>query len=214
MILIMLGAPGAGKGTQAKMLAEHYNIPHISTGDMFRAIAQEDSMLGRQVKGLLTAGTLVSDEITIEVVKQRLAKKDCKTGFILDGFPRTLPQAAALNTLFKELKLKCNAVLNFVVDEETVIKRLSDRWMCKCGAVYHSMNHPPKRKGICDKCDSKLYQRDDDKEETARKRMEIYLKQTSPLIDYYENKKMLITIDADRAIDVIFKDAVKELEPK
>lgn len=212
MILIMLGAPGAGKGTQAKMLAEKYKIPHISTGDMFRAIAEENSALGRQVKQLLTSGTLVSDETTIAVVKERLNRKDCKNGFILDGFPRTIPQAETLDILFKELKLKCNAVLNFTVDEEIVIERLSDRWMCKCGAVYHSTNNAPKKKGICNKCGSKLYQRSDDKEETARKRVEVYLKQTSPLIEYYKKRNLLITIDADRPIEVIFKDTVKNLK--
>ena len=211
MRIVLLGAPGAGKGTQAKMIAEKFKIPHISTGDMFRAITQENSVLGKEVKQCLDSGTLVSDELTVQVVKERISKKDCKKGFILDGFPRTIAQAAALEALFASFRAHLDAVLYFYVDDNVLIKRLSGRWMCKCGAVYHLLNNIPKKTGICDKCGSRLYQRDDDNERTARKRIVVYRKQTEPLIDYYSGKGSLIKINADQAINVVFKDVVDAL---
>lgn len=214
MILILLGAPGAGKGTQAKMLAEKYYLPHISTGDMLRQAVKDKTLIGMQAKQYMDAGQLVRDEVMIGIIKERITKNDCNKGFILDGFPRTVVQADALADLFASMKLKQPHVLNFAVADAEIIKRLSARWMCACGAVYNTVTNPPKKAGVCDNCGKKLYQRDDDKEETARKRLDVYRKQTQPLIEYYQKKQLLIDIDASRTIDVIFKEVVKYLRVK
>ncbi len=189
---IFLGAPGAGKGSLAVKVAADYKIPHISTGDIFRANIKAQTPLGVKVKAIIDSGSLVSDDLTFELVKDRLAQDDCKNGFILDGFPRTIPQAEMLDTL--GLELKC---VNFDIAEEIVLKRLSTRRVCKaCGANYNVLTLPPKVEGFCDKCGGEIIQRDDDKQESILHRMDVYKEQTQPLIDYYNNKGNMTTLDA------------------
>ncbi|MCR5291191.1 MAG: adenylate kinase [Treponema sp.] len=193
MNFIFLGPPGAGKGTLAVKVAEEYKIPHISTGDMFRAAIKAQTPLGVKAKEIIDAGGLVSDEITCGLVKERLAQDDCKNGFILDGFPRTIPQAEALVSICPDV-----TVVNFVIKDEVVIKRLSTRRVCKkCGANYNILTVPPKKEGICDNCGGELYQRDDDKESSIAHRMDVYREQTEPLIAFYKEKNKLTDIDAD-----------------
>ncbi|MBL7084695.1 MAG: adenylate kinase [Candidatus Omnitrophica bacterium] len=198
MRLILLGPPGAGKGTQAKLLAEQFNIPHISTGDILRDEMREDSPLGHRVQQFVKSGELVPDEIVVEVVVNRLKKTDAQGGFILDGFPRTLNQADSLNTALKRLNYSVDLVLYFETSPEVSIKRLSGRRVCRdCGVNFHLVNMPPKVEGICDFCGAKLYLRDDDKEETVKKRLSIYQSQTASLIDYYKNYGNLRKISGD-----------------
>lgn len=194
------------------MLAEKYHLPHISTGDMLRQAVKDQTPIGKQAKQYMDAGQLVPDEVILGIIEETIGNKKCKKGFILDGIPRTVVQATALDHSMKKLKIQLNAVLNFAVADAEIIKRLSARWMCACGAVYNTVTNPPKKAGVCDNCGKKLYQRDDDKEETARKRLDVYRKQTQPLIEYYQKKQLLIDIDASRTIDVIFKDVVKKLK--
>lgn len=213
MRLIFLGPPGVGKGTQAQMLAKKYSIPHISTGDMFRAAIKEQTPLGKQADAILKAGKLVDDAITLGLVRERLKKTDCKEGFLFDGFPRTIPQAEGLDNLLKEMKQKLNAVISLGVNEAVLIKRLSGRRSCpKCGAVFHMGTNPPKKNNVCDKCGEKLIQRNDDKPETVHTRMEIYRTLTAPLIAYYKKKKMLYEVNGDQAIQVVFEEIVNILE--
>lgn len=189
---IFLGAPGAGKGSLAVKVKDEYKIPHISTGDIFRANIKAQTPLGVKVKAIIDSGSLVSDDLTFELVKDRLAQDDCKNGFILDGFPRTIPQAEMLDTLGLELK-----VVNFDIAEEIVIKRLSTRRVCRgCGANYNVLTLPPKVEGVCDSCGGEIYQRDDDKQESILHRMEVYKEQTQPLIDFYKAKGAMTTLDA------------------
>lgn len=198
MRLVLLGAPGAGKGTLAKDLVEAFNVPHISTGDMFREAVASGSELGKQVQHILSTGALVPDEIVNELVKERLAREDCKNGFILDGYPRTVQQASALDEMLKAMNQKLDAVLYLKVSEEVVVRRLTNRRICpKCGKIYNLLSMPPKKDEICDDCGTKLIQRDDDKEEVVRKRFKIYNELTAPLIDYYEKKGILIELDGD-----------------
>jgi adenylate kinase len=205
--IIMLGAPGAGKGTQARQLSLKYSIPHISTGDILREAVKNRTELGLKAKSFLDKGKLVPDEVIIDVVKERLSRDDCKRGFILDGFPRTIPQAEALNSSYKDLK-----VININVDEAELIKRLSGRRVCrKCGANYHIIYSPPRNEGICNMCGGELYQRDDDTEDTIKARLQVYRNQTAPLIDYYNKKKMLYTISGKGSIEDIFNEIVKVL---
>ena len=186
MRLILLGPPGAGKGTQAKRVIEEFDIPHISTGDIFRKNIKEKTELGQKVEGLLAEGKLVPDELTIEIVWDRLDQEDCKNGFLLDGFPRTIPQAEALDEGLAKRGLKLDRVLNIDVDKDSLVKRLSGRRVCpNCGASYHIDNNPTKVEGICDVCQTPVIQREDDKEQTVLDRIKVYDSQTKPLVDFY-----------------------------
>lgn len=201
MNIILLGSPGVGKGTYASLLAKKYAIPHISTGDIFREAIKKNTELGRKVREFLDKGELVPDDIVIEVVKDRLDESDTKNGFLLDGFPRTIPQAEALEK-FK----KVNKVLNFVAPEKTIMDRIGGRRVCrKCGAIYHIINMKPKVEGICDKCGGELYQRSDEKPEVVKIRLKEYNKKTKPLIDYYTKKGLLANINADFPIEEVDK---------
>ena len=205
---IFLGPPGAGKGSLAVKVAEAYKIPHISTGDIFRANIKAQTPLGVKVKAIIDSGSLVSDELTFELVKDRLAQDDCKNGYILDGFPRTIPQAEMLEGLVADVK-----VVNFEIADEIVIRRLSTRRVCKsCGANFNVLTLPPKVEGICDKCGGELYQRDDDKQESILHRMDVYREQTEPLINFYKNKGKITDLDASIETDVLlgkFKEIFK-----
>ncbi len=204
MYLVFLGAPGAGKGTQATRVCEKYNIPHISTGDILRANIKEGTPLGVEAKKFIDKGLLVPDEVVIGLVKQRLGEKDCQKGYLLDGFPRTIEQAQALSE-FADIT---NAI-NIQVDEKLVVDRIAGRRMCKCGESYHISWYD---KDTCAKCESKLYQRDDDKEETVKSRLEVYKKQTAPLIEYYEKKGVLSNVDGSQSMDKVFEDIVRILD--
>ncbi|MBR4790168.1 MAG: adenylate kinase [Treponema sp.] len=196
---IFLGPPGAGKGSLAVKVAEDYKIPHISTGDIFRANIKAQTPLGVKVKAIIDSGSLVSDELTFELVKDRLAQDDCKNGYILDGFPRTIPQAEMLEKLVDDVK-----VVNFEIQDEIVIRRLSTRRVCKaCGANFNVLTLPPKVEGVCDKCGGELYQRDDDKQESIMHRMDVYREQTEPLINFYKGKGKITDLDASIETDVL-----------
>jgi adenylate kinase len=213
MNLILLGAPGAGKGTQAKYIVEKYGIPQISTGDMLRDAVAKGTELGKKAKEYMDKGELVPDEVVIGIVRDRLKEKDTEKGFILDGFPRTLNQAEALDKMLSELNKNINAVINVAVPEEEVVKRIVNRRSCrKCGAVYHLIYAPPKVEGKCDKCDGELYQRDDDKEETVRERFSVYRKQTEPLIEYYSKKGLVKDVDGTKGIDEVSAEIQKILD--
>jgi len=213
MNLIFLGAPGAGKGTQAKFIAEKYGIPQISTGDMLREAVAKGTELGKKAKEFMVQGKLVPDEIVIGIVKERIRQKDCEKGFILDGFPRTVAQAEALDRLMAEMGKKIDAVININVSEEEVVKRVVNRRVCrKCGAIYHLIYDPPKKEGICDKCGGELYQRDDDREEVVRERFAVYRKSTEPLIDYYRKKGVLFDVDGAKDIEGVRKQVISILE--
>jgi adenylate kinase len=212
MKIIMLGAPGAGKGTQAKMLADKYGIPHISTGDIFRANIKNNTELGKKAKGYMDAGQLVPDELVVDLVVDRIKNKDCMKGFILDGFPRTIPQAEALDYALNNQNEKIDYAINVDVPDENIIKRMSGRRACVgCGATYHVDFNPPKKEGICDKCGSALILRDDDKPGTVKKRLQVYHDQTQPLIDHYQKKGALLTVDGTQDIKVVFADITKAL---
>lgn len=212
MNLIMLGAPGAGKGTQAKIISEKYNIPHISTGDIFRANIKNETELGKKAKGYMDQGLLVPDELVVNLVVDRLTNEDCKRGFVLDGFPRTIPQATALDEALEKMGSKIDYAIDVDVPDENIIRRMSGRRACVgCGATYHIVNIPPKVENICDKCGSNLILRDDDKEETVKKRLHVYHEQTQPLIDYYKNKGVLVSVDGTLDINVITDAIIKIL---
>lgn len=192
MNFIFLGPPGAGKGSLAVLVAEDYKIPHISTGDIFRAAIKNQTELGKKVKAIIDSGALVSDDVTCALVKERLAEADCKNGFILDGFPRTIPQAEMLSTFCPDV-----TVVNFTIADDIVIKRLSTRRVCKkCGANYNVITKPSKKEGICDECGGELYQRDDDKQEAILNRMKVYRDQTEPLIGFYREKGKITDVDS------------------
>ncbi|MCG1023866.1 adenylate kinase [Sutcliffiella horikoshii] len=211
MNLVLMGLPGAGKGTQAERIVEKYNIPHISTGDMFRAAMKEETELGMKAKSFMDQGQLVPDEVTIGIVRERLEKEDCKDGFLLDGFPRTVPQADALEQMLEELGRKIDYVINVNVDQSILMERLTGRRICKdCGSTYHLVFNPPAKDGVCDKCGGELYQRADDNEETVGNRLEVNVKQSKPLLDFYESKGYLRNIDGQQAIDKVFAD-IEEL---
>lgn len=204
MRLILLGAPGAGKGTQAKMICELFGIPHISTGDIFRANIKKETPLGIEAKKYMDQGLLVPDELVVGLVAHRLKEDDCTKGFVLDGFPRTIPQAIALDEEFKKLALKIDFALNIDVPDPNIVRRMSGRRACiGCGATYHIVNVPPKVENVCDSCGSALMLRDDDQEETVLKRLEVYHQQTQPLIDYYQNQGVLATVDGTMDIQLI-----------
>ncbi|MEW6719794.1 MAG: adenylate kinase [Thermodesulfobacteriota bacterium] len=210
--IILLGPPGAGKGTQAKKITEAFSIPQISTGDMLREAVKNGTELGRKAKAFMDAGGLVPDEVVIGIVKERLAKDDCAGGFILDGFPRTIPQAEALDRVAKELGKEIRFVLSLEVDPEELMERLCGRRTCTgCGAMFHVKFHLPKREGKCDKCGAELVQRDDDREETIRKRLDNYNRSTAPLLDYYRGTGKIRSVMASGEIDAIYDKIVKIL---
>jgi adenylate kinase len=207
MNLVLMGLPGAGKGTQAEKIVEKYKIPHISTGDMFRAAIKEGTELGLQAKSYMDRGDLVPDEVTIGIVRERLSKEDCQKGFLLDGFPRTVAQAEALEQLLADLNRSIDYVINIEVDKSILMERLTGRRICKeCGATYHLVFNPPSQAGVCDKCGGELYQRADDNEETVANRLEVNLKQTQPLLDFYQEKGYLRNIDGQQEIEKVFAD--------
>jgi adenylate kinase len=212
MYILLMGPPGAGKGTQAAQLVEKFNIPHISTGDMFRAAVKEGTELGKQAKACMDAGQLVPDSVTIGIVKERLAKQDCKKGFILDGFPRTVEQADALTSTLQELNIKLDRVININVPAEDLVSRIVGRRICKaCGATFHTVFNPSSLDGKCDKCDGELYQRADDREDTVRNRLSVYEAQTQPLIKYYEQNGLYTEIDGRQEIHKVLDDIMESL---
>lgn len=212
MRLILLGPPGAGKGTQASSIVKKYQIPHISTGDIFRKNIKEGTELGKKAKEYMDKGLLVPDDLVVAIVKDRLTEEDCKEGFLLDGFPRTVAQADALDIELRELSYSLDDVINIDVSKEELIERAVGRRVCKdCGATFHIKFNSPKIEGICDVCSGELQQRKDDTVETVTKRIEVYLEQTQPLINYYENKGILINIDGKQEIDKVFSDIVSEI---
>ena len=207
MKIVILGAPGAGKGTQAELIAKKYDIAHLSTGEILRKNIAAQTKLGKKAQTYINQGKLVPDDIIINLMKEKMRSKECKKGFILDGFPRTIAQAIALNEI-----ADIDIVLNIDVNPSILIKRLSGRRSCaNCGAIYHLLSNPPKKQTICDKCAGKLYQRDDDKIETVKQRLITYNEQTKPLIDFYSSKEKLITINGNRAIEANFKEIVEKI---
>ncbi|MDE5546406.1 MAG: adenylate kinase, partial [Anaeroplasmataceae bacterium] len=207
MKLLIMGRPGAGKGTQAANIKEYYHIPHISTGDMFRAAIKNQTKLGLTAKEYMDKGALVPDEVTIGIVQERLLEDDCKKGFLLDGFPRTIAQAESLESFLKENGIVLDAVLDVDVPAEILVRRMVGRRVCKgCGATYHVEFNAPKQEGICDVCGTKLIQRNDDTLETAENRLNVYDKQTAPLLKFYKERNLLKTVDGNQALDKVFED--------
>ncbi|GGE84290.1 adenylate kinase [Priestia taiwanensis] len=207
MNLILMGLPGAGKGTQAEKIIEKYHIPHISTGDMFRAAIKDGTELGLKAKSYMDQGNLVPDEVTIGIVRERLGKDDCKNGFLLDGFPRTVAQASALQTILEDLDRKLHYVLNIDVDPSVLVARLTGRRICKeCGSTYHLIYNAPVKEGVCDKCGGELYQRSDDNEETVTNRLNVNIEQSKPLLDFYGERGYVKTINGEQDINKVFDD--------
>ena len=207
MKILLMGPPGAGKGTQAEKLTELFNIPHISTGDMFRKAQKDGTELGLKAKGYMEKGQLVPDEVTIGIVRERLAEEDCKSGFLLDGFPRTVQQADALDQILTDLGTQLDAVLNIEVAKDFLVERLTGRRVCRgCGATYHVKFNAPKVEGVCDKCGGELYQRADDTIETVGNRLDVYAEQTAPLIDYYAAKGLIKNIDGSQSVEKVLAD--------
>lgn len=212
MKIIMLGAPGAGKGTQAKKIAERYSIPHISTGDIFRANIKNGTELGMKAKTYMDQGLLVPDELVVDLVVDRLGKDDCASGCVLDGFPRTIPQAEALDAALTKVGQAVDYAINVEVPDENIVNRMSGRRACvNCGATYHIVYAPTKVENVCDTCQGDLILRDDDKPETVQKRLNVYHEQTQPLIDYYTKKNILVEVDGTVDIDDVFAAIVKVL---
>lgn len=209
---VLLGPPGAGKGTQAVRLVEKYEIPHISTGDIFRKNIKEGTELGKKAQEYMNAGALVPDELVVDLVKDRLQQDDCKNGFLLDGFPRTIFQAEKLDEFLSESNLKMDIVINLKVEKEALIKRLTGRRVCKdCGASYHIVNIPPKKEGVCDICGGELIQRKDDNIETVENRINVYEEQTDPLIGYYKEAGSLVDFDGEASLDEVFDAIVQAI---
>ncbi|HWR31427.1 MAG TPA: adenylate kinase [Negativicutes bacterium] len=212
MYLLLMGPPGAGKGTQAAKLVERYDIPHVSTGDIFRGALQERTPLGLEAKRYMDVGALVPDQITVGITRERLAKSDCIGGFILDGFPRTLQQAQALDQMLAKMGIRLNRVVNIVVADPELIPRLTGRRICQaCGTTYHMEFRPPIKPDICDRCGGELYQRDDDREETVRERLVVYHRQTQPLIKYYRDRDLYTEINGAQSTDAVFRDIILSL---
>lgn len=213
--LVLLGPPGVGKGTQASAIVGKYNIPHISTGDIFRANIKQGTELGKKAKEYMDKGLLVPDDVVVSIVKDRLTQEDCKQGFLLDGFPRTIDQAEILSGELEEMSIKLDKVVNIYADKEILIERAIGRRICKtCGKTYHVMFNPPKEKGICDVDGGELFQREDDTIETVATRIEVYENQTSPLIEYYKEKGIILNVDGTKPIDSVFETIVNSLENK
>lgn len=207
MNIIIFGPPGAGKGTQAKKMVDFYGIPQISTGDILRANVREGTELGLAAKAYMDKGELVPDEVLIGIIKNRLKEEDCENGFILDGYPRTIPQADALATILDEINKPIDVVLNLEVPDEELVERISGRLMCNnCGASYHRTFNPPKKEGVCDICGGELFQRADDREEAVKNRLDVYKRQTQPLIDYYAKQGLLVFLDGTKDINEVFED--------
>lgn len=207
MKIVFMGPPGAGKGTQAEKIVENYQIPHISTGDMFRKAIKDQTELGTEAKRYMDQGALVPDHVTIGIVKDRLSESDCKSGFLLDGFPRTVDQAKALDEILTSLDSKIDYVINIDVDLDILKERLTGRRICRsCGATYHMIFNPPKNADVCDKCGGELYQRKDDNEETVGNRLNVYVSQTKPLLDYYSLAGNLVNINGQQSIDLVFEE--------
>lgn len=213
MKIIMLGAPGAGKGTHAKKITEKFGIPAISTGDIFRENIKNGTELGKKAKEYMDAGNLVPDELVCDLVVDRLKQDDCKKGYILDGFPRTIPQAEALTAALAKNDDAIDYALEIFIEDQAIIDRMSGRRVCKsCGATYHVVNIPPKTEGVCDECDGELIVRDDDAPETVKKRLDVYHEQTAPLIDYYKKQGILKVIDGSKGLDTCFEEICGILE--
>jgi adenylate kinase len=208
-----MGLPGAGKGTQAEKIVEKYQIPHISTGDMFRLAIKEGTELGQKAKSFMDEGSLVPDEVTIGIVEERLSKPDCEKGFLLDGFPRTIAQAEALDQLLNKMNKSLDYVLHVDVDTNELVERLTGRRICPtCGATYHVLFNPPKEEGVCDKDGAALIQREDDQPATVKNRLDVNIAQTQPMLDFYSDKGSLVTIDGSQAIDKVFIDIDEKLK--
>lgn len=213
MNIILMGLPGAGKGTQASEIVKKFPIPHISTGDMFRKAIKDETDLGKEAKSYMDRGELVPDEVTVGIVKERISEDDAKKGFLLDGFPRTIEQAEALNNIMSELDRNIDAVINIEVPEEELMNRLTGRRICeKCGTTYHLVFNPPKVDGVCDIDGGKLYQRKDDNPETVSNRLSVNVKQSKPILEYYDEKGVLKNIDGAKDIDEVTKDVIDILE--
>lgn len=213
MKLMIMGPPGAGKGTQAERLVKDLDITHISTGDMFRAAIKEGTEMGKKAKDYMDKGQLVPDEVVVGLVKDRLSQPDCAKGFLLDGFPRTLPQADALSKTLDSMGIKLDGVINIEVPRERLMDRLTGRRVCRaCGASYHVLFNAPKKEGVCDGCGGELYQRSDDNEETVSNRLDVYEAQTQPLIDYYQKQGVLLNINGDQDINLVLKDVLTALK--
>ena len=213
MKLLIMGPPGAGKGTQAEVLIKELNISHVSTGDMFRAAIKEGTEMGKKAKEFMDAGKLVPDEVVVGLVKERLSQPDCTQGFLLDGFPRTLPQADSLSNTLDQMGVKLDGVINIDVAREKLMARLTGRRVCRgCGASYHVIFNPPSAEGVCNSCGAELYQRDDDNETTVSNRLDVYEAQTQPLIVYYKGKGLLINIEGDQEINKVLADILAALK--
>jgi adenylate kinase len=213
MRIVLLGGPGAGKGTQAQRLSAKFSLPHIATGDILRQAIKDGTEMGVKAKSYMDKGLLVPDEVVIGIIKDRFTKDDVKSGFVLDGFPRTVPQAESLDSIIVEMNMPIDAVVNIKTSPDVVVERLSGRRTCKeCQTVYHIVYSPTKVAGKCDKCGGELYQRDDDKEETIRKRLDVYEKQTFPLLEHYKNSGKLMQVDGDVPIDEVFESIVESLQ--
>lgn len=215
MRLILLGPPGAGKGTQAANIVDKYHVPHISTGDIFRKNIKEGTALGVEAKSYMDKGELVPDTLVIEIVADRLREEDCKAGFLLDGFPRTVAQAEALDKVLEAMNCSLNHVVNIQVDPNLLVARAVGRRICKdCGATYHISFNPSKVEGVCDKCSGELYQRSDDNEETVSNRVRVYVEETSPLVNYYTEKGIILNLNGEKTIDEVFEDICNALGSK
>ena len=215
MFIVLLGAPGAGKGTQASVISQKLNLPHLATGDLFRLAVQKGSKLGQIVKGYMDKGLLAPDEMTIQVVSERLSEPDCKNGCLLDGFPRTVTQAKALDKALAECGKALDMGLYIEVPEQALLKRLLGRWICRqCQTPYHEVSSPPKVKGKCDKCGGELYQRADDTEATVKERLKVYFAQTMPVLDYYQKQGKLVKVDGKKQIEEVSGDIAKILDAR
>ena len=215
MFIVLLGAPGAGKGTQASVISQKLNLPHLATGDLFRQAVQKESKLGQTVRGYMDKGLLAPDEVTIQVVSERLNEPDCKNGCLLDGFPRTVEQAKALDKALAQRGSALDMGLYIEVPEQELLKRLLGRWICRqCQTPYHEISSPPKVKGKCDKCGGELYQRADDTEATVKERLKVYFAQTTPVLDYYQNQGKLVKVDGKKTIKEVSKDIVEMLDTR